>query len=110
MAVHRPFGRKDLIGTDSKKDTGMMNIIMPVQGSVFCQRPAITQCKMPPTLPATFFAEWIENPLPPSQLIQLFLYGKRDGPSYFTSEILMIIPGDEFGLQRLILFHGPHKV
>lgn len=52
----------------------MMNIIMPVQGSVFCQRPAITQCKMPPTLPATFFAEWIENPLLPSQLIQLFLY------------------------------------
>lgn len=52
----------------------MMNIIMPVQGSVFCQRPAITQCKMSPTLPATFFAEWIENPLPPSQLIKLFLY------------------------------------
>lgn len=52
----------------------MMNIIMPVQGSVFCQRPAITQRKVPPTLPATFLSEWIENPLPSSQLIQLFLY------------------------------------
>lgn len=31
-----------------------MNIIMPVQGSVFCQRPAITQRKVPPTLPAPF--------------------------------------------------------
>ena len=32
----------------------MMNIIMPVQGSVFCQRPAITQRKVPPNLPAPF--------------------------------------------------------
>lgn len=22
----------------------------------------------------------------------------------------MVIPGDEFGLQRLILFHGPHEI
>ena len=52
----------------------MMNIIMPVQGSVFLSKTCDYAVQNVSNPSSTFLSEWIENPLPSSQLIQLFLY------------------------------------